>query len=136
MLVVTAIPLQQIHEGAQLQPGDVGPSAAFLHGPQQVEQLGAVGGQAAAKGAVLQVAMQLLDLAQQGQQGLGLTVEIGGNRAQISQGCVEALLLLITQRSGTGAGRGNLCRHLGGSGTPIQVVESRDIVRESGILHR
>jgi len=137
MLLLAAIALQQIHERAQLQPGDVGPAAALLHGTQQNEQFGAVGGQATAKRAILQVAVELLDLAQQGEQRLGVAVEIGGDRPQCIESPIETALLLIAQRAGNGAGHGvNLCRHRGGSVAPIQVVESRDIVRESGILHR
>ena len=68
--------LEQIHEGAQLQPRDVGPAPTALDTLQQAEQLAAVGWQAAPEGTVLDGAMQLLELAQQGQQGLRLAFEL------------------------------------------------------------
>jgi len=77
MVVIGSIALQQIHECAQLQPRDVGPATAFFHGAQQRKQGTAVGRQIVAKGAVLQGAVQLLQLSQQGKQGRGLAIQFG-----------------------------------------------------------
>jgi hypothetical protein len=62
--------LHQVHEGAQLQARDVGPATASLHLLQQIEEKIAIGGKAAAERAILNAAVELLHLAQQGQQGL------------------------------------------------------------------
>ena len=94
MGLLRPIPLQQVHKRAQLQPRDVGPAAALLHGAEQVEQLAAVGWQAAAKGAVLQVAVQVLQLTQQSQQGLGLALQLFAKLAQVGEHGFEPLLLL------------------------------------------
>jgi len=77
------VALQQIHEGAQLQAGDVGPAAAALHVSEQGEQLLTVRRQAAAEGAVLNRAMQGFQIPQQGQQLLGLAFEPVGEPLEI-----------------------------------------------------
>jgi hypothetical protein len=64
MALSRILPLEQIHEGAQLEAGDVGPAATLLHPLQQVEQVIAVGRQAAAEGTVLDAAVQVLQLAE------------------------------------------------------------------------
>ena len=44
---------QQLHEGFELEPGDVRPATVLLHGLQQLVELLAIGGQAAAERPVL-----------------------------------------------------------------------------------
>ncbi len=70
------VPLQQIHEGAQLQPGDVGPAARTLHFLEEIEQQVAISRQAGPEGAVLEVPVQVFQLAQQGKQPLGIVIQI------------------------------------------------------------
>ena len=97
MFVIRPIALQQIHERAQLKPWNVGPAATLFHRAQQIEQFAAIGRQAAAKGSILKIAMQLFQLPQQGQQGLGLALELDPQAAQLVQDLIEPLLLDAAQ---------------------------------------
>ena len=121
--------LEQIHEGAQLQSGDVGPAATAFDALQQAEQLAAIGGEAAAEGPVLNGAVQLLQLPQQRQQGFGLALQFTGEVLELLQLAGEALLL--------GGGQAHvLSLSSRAAVSHIQVVESRDIVRGISVLHR
>ena len=93
MLLIGAALLQQIHEGAQLQAWDVGPAAAPLHFLEQVEQVVAVGGEAVAEGTVLDGAVEVLQLPQQGQQGFRVVAELLGQAIEPVEQAVEVLLL-------------------------------------------
>ena len=94
MIVAGAVALQQIHEGAQLQSRDVGPTSAPLHPLEKVEQGVAVGWEAAAEGSVLQVAVQLLELPQQFKQGSRLPLQFEPELFEAGEGCLQTLLLL------------------------------------------
>jgi hypothetical protein len=85
--------LEQIHKGAQLKAGDVGPAATALDALQQAEQPTAIGGEAAAEGPVLNGTVQLLQLPQQGQQGFGLALQFTGQVLELLQLVGEVLLL-------------------------------------------
>lgn len=89
--------MQQIHEGAQLQAGDVGPAAGLLHALQNTEKPVAIGRQAAAEGTILNRAMGLLQLAQQIQQGLGVVAQLCGHGFESSQLGAEVVLLLARE---------------------------------------
>ena len=97
MLFSLFLTLEQIHEGAQLQAGDVRPAATLLHPLQQVEQVIAIGRQAAAEGTVLDAAVQVLQLTQQFQQGLGVTTQLCRQLVELADHAVELLLLALVQ---------------------------------------
>ena len=76
----------------QLRSGDVGPAAALLQVLQQFKQLVAVGGQAAAQGAVLDAAMQLFQFSQQVYKRFRLVCQLLRKAEQLGQQGIEALL--------------------------------------------
>lgn len=148
---------QQIHERAQLQPGDVGPAAAAFHLGEQGEQAIAVAGQAAAEGAVLDAAVQVLDAAQQIEQGLGLLGALLSDPQQGVEGPLEfGVGGWVEGWLGRGCGRrrgrsrrgGSRRRRREGRGVVdrvgaaqghlplIQVVESPRKPPGMGVLHR
>ena len=72
--------LQQIQECAQLQPRDVGPAPAQLHVLKQFEQGASLRGKTGSEGPVLDGAMQMLKMAEKGQQHLGI-LPVGSRKA-------------------------------------------------------
>ena len=94
---------QQVDEGAQLKPWDVGPTAAFLHGLQQGEQRLAIFRKALAERTLLYVAMDSLQFPQQQQQVVGIVLFLIRQRTQfLKQWCqpvVQWLVLLAVQRT-------------------------------------
>ncbi len=121
--------MQQVQHVAQLRAGDEGPAAAALHALQQLEELAAVVGQAAAEGPVLDGAVQLLQLPQQGQQGLGMTLELCGELFEAGQLAAELGLLRRSQAHEPPC-------LMGAPLTRIQVVESHYTVSGNRVLHR
>ena len=94
---------QQVDEGAQLKPGDVGPTATLLHGLQQGEQLLAIFRKALTEGTLLHVAMHSFKLPQQQEEVVGAVLVLIRDRAEfLQQWCqpiVEGLLLLAVHRA-------------------------------------
>ena len=94
---------QQVDEGAQLKPGDVGPAAALLHGLQQGEQLLTILRKALKEGTLLHVAIHYFKLPQQQEEIVGAVLVMIRERAEfLQQWCqpiVEGLLLLTVHRS-------------------------------------
>ena len=94
---------QQVDEGAQLKPWDVGPTAAFLHGLQQRKQLLAIFWKALAERTLLHIAMDSLQFPQQQQQVVGIVLFLIRQRTQVlKQWCqplVQWLVLLAVQRT-------------------------------------
>ena len=84
--------LELAEEVMQLRSGDVGPAAALLQVLQQFKQLVAVGGQAAAQGAVLDAAMQLFQFSQQVHKRFRLVCQLLRKAEQLGQQGIEALL--------------------------------------------
>ena len=64
--------LEEIEKRAQLQPGDVGPASTELHVLKKLEQGASLRGKAGSEGTVLDGAMQMLEMAEKGQQHLGV----------------------------------------------------------------
>ncbi len=127
MIGTLLIVLQQIHEGAELQAGDVGPAATFLHPLEQGEQVVAICRQAAAERAVLDATVKLFQVPQQSQQALGITGELLRQRLDLGELILEVVVLLVVQTHDRP--HGTLCSR-------IQVVESRAIVRGISEQHR
>ncbi len=137
MGLLRGILLKQIHEGTQLEPGDVGPASAALHVLKHFEQAVAIGGKAAAEGTVLKAAMQLLQLAEQGKQCLRPGGQLLGEGLQFGQECAQSLLLrgrepFAEDRLGWRDRLGGFAAGHRGRVPGKRVVESRDIVRGSG----
>ena len=94
---------QQVDEGPQLKPWDVGPTAAFFHGLQQRKQLLAIFWKALAERTLLHIAMDSLQFPQQQQQVVGIVLFLIRQRTQfLKQWCqplVQWLVLLAVQRT-------------------------------------
>ena len=94
---------QQVDEGAQLKPWDVGPTAAFFHGLQQRKQLLAIFWKALAERTLLHIAMDSLQFPQQQQQIVGIVLFLIRQRTQfLKQWCqplVQWVVLLAVQRT-------------------------------------
>ena len=94
---------QQVDEGPQLKPWDVGPTAAFFHGLQQRKQFLAIFWKALAERTLLHIAMDSLQFPQQQQQIVGIVLFLIRQRTQVlKQWCqplVQWLVLLVVQRT-------------------------------------
>ena len=94
---------QQVDEGPQLKPWDVGPTAAFFHGLQQRKQFLAIFWKALAERTLLHIAMDSLQFPQQQQQIVGIVLFLIRQRTQfLKQWCqplVQLLVLLAVQRT-------------------------------------
>ena len=92
---------QQVDEGAQLKPWDVGPTAAFFHVLQQRKQLLAIFWKALAERTLLHIAMDSLQFPQQQQQAVGIVLFLIRQRTQVlKQWCqplVQWVVLLAVQ---------------------------------------
>ena len=73
--------------------------------------------------------MQLLQLAQQREQGFGLALQFPSQQLELAELAGESLLLAGRQAH-------QMCLSTLARLAPIQVVESRDIVRGIRVLHR
>ena len=93
-------------ERFQLQARDVGPATAAFHGLQQAEKPLTVFGQAAAKGAVLNVAMQGFNAAQQSEQCLGIAFQFLGQAAQAVEQLRQSFLVCVSKDFVFGTGDG------------------------------
>ena len=94
---------QQVDEGPQLKPWDVGPTAAFFHGLQQRKQFLAIFWKALAERTLLHIAMDSLQFPQQQQQIVGIVLFLIRQRTQfLKQWCqplVQWVVLLAVQRT-------------------------------------
>ena len=94
---------QQVDEGPQLKPWDVGPTAAFFHGLQQRKQFLAIFRKALAELTLLHIAMDSLQFSQQQQQVVGIVLFLIRQRTQfLKQWCqplVQWVVLLAVQRT-------------------------------------
>ena len=64
--------IQKIEKGPQLQPGDIRPTTAEFHVLKQAKECASFRGKAGSKSPILDRAMEMFQLAEQGKQGEGI----------------------------------------------------------------
>lgn len=83
LLGVWLILLQQIEKGAQLQSRYVGPASCQFHVLKELEEGASLGRKTGSEGAILDGAMQMLEMAEEGQEHLGIITVGRGDSADL-----------------------------------------------------
>jgi hypothetical protein len=85
LLGLRIVLLEQIKKRAQLQSWDVGPAPTRLHVLEEFEQGASLGRKTGSEGTVLDGAMQMLEMAEQGQQHLGVFPMDSGDATDLGE---------------------------------------------------